>query len=199
MEKNQAYTLSEFSVTVQDEQIRETIKNYTVDGAMGHLLDAKTDGLRLSDFTVFEIEELMNLGDRYALPVLLYLFRRIERSLQGQPAAILLDEAWLMLGHPVFREKIREWLKVLRRANCFVLMATQSLTDAANSGIFDVIVVITLANSEHELFPLLHLRFIFLPAMVVLLVTFIIFYPAVIIRRILIIVALIVLLLLLRC
>ena len=140
MEKNQAYTLSEFSVTVQDEQIRETIKNYTVDGAMGHLLDAKTDGLSLSDFTVFEIEELMNLGDRYALPVLLYLFRRIERSLQGQPAAILLDEAWLMLGHPVFREKIREWLKVLRRANCFVLMATQSLTDAANSGIFDVII-----------------------------------------------------------
>ena len=140
MEKNQAYTLSEFSVTVQDEQIRETIKNYTVDGAMGHLLDAKTDGLSLSDFTVFEIEELMNLGDRYALPVLLYLFRRIERSLQGQPAAILLDEAWIMLGHPVFREKIREWLKVLRRANCFVLMATQSLTDAANSGIFDVIV-----------------------------------------------------------
>ena len=140
MENNQAYTLSEFSVTVQDEQIRETIKNYTVDGAMGHLLDAKTDGLSLSDFTVFEIEELMNLGDRYALPVLLYLFRRIERSLQGQPAAILLDEAWLMLGHPVFREKIREWLKVLRRANCFVLMATQSLTDAANSGIFDVIV-----------------------------------------------------------
>ena len=140
MEKNQAYTLSEFSVTIQDEQIRETIKNYTVDGAMGHLLDAKTDGLSLSDFTVFEIEELMNLGDRYALPVLLYLFRRIERSLNGQPAAILLDEAWLMLGHPVFREKIREWLKVLRRANCFVLMATQSLTDAANSGIFDVIV-----------------------------------------------------------
>ena len=140
MENNQAYTLSEFSVTVQDEQIRETLKNYTVDGAMGHLLDAKTDGLSLSDFTVFEIEALMNLGDRYALPVLLYLFRRIERSLHGQPAAIILDEAWLMLGHPVFREKIREWLKVLRRANCFVLMATQSLTDAANSGIFDVII-----------------------------------------------------------
>jgi type IV secretion system protein VirB4 len=140
MEKSHACTLSEFSVTVQDEQIRETLKNYTIDGAMGHLLDAKTDGLDLSDFTVFEIEELMNLGDRYALPVLLYLFRRIERSLHGQPAAIILDEAWLMLGHPVFREKIREWFKVLRRANCFVLMATQSLTDAANSGIFDVIV-----------------------------------------------------------
>ena len=107
---------------------------------MGHLLDAEEDGLSLSDFTVFEIEELMNLGEKYALPVLLYLFRRIERSLHGQPAAIILDEAWLMLGHPVFRAKIREWLKVLRKANCLVLMATQSLSDAANSGILDVIV-----------------------------------------------------------
>jgi type IV secretion system protein VirB4 len=135
-----ARTMSEFSLTIQDDLIREAIRQYTVDGSMGHLLDAETDGLSLSDFTVFEIEELMNLGDKYALPVLLYLFRRIERALHGQPAAIILDEAWLMLAHPVFRAKIREWLKVLRKANCLVLMATQSLSDAANSGILDVIV-----------------------------------------------------------
>lgn len=133
-------TLSEFTVTIQDEAIRDALKQYTVDGTMGHLLDAEEDGLTLSDFTVFEIEELMNLGDKYALPVLLYLFRRIERSLKGQPTAIVLDEAWLMLGHPVFRAKIREWLKVMRKANCLVLMATQSLSDASNSGILDVIV-----------------------------------------------------------
>jgi type IV secretion system protein VirB4 len=133
-------TISDFVNTVQDESIRAALHQYTVDGTMGHLLDAEEDGLSFSDFTVFEIEELMNLGDKYALPVLLYLFRRIERSLHGQPAAIILDEAWLMLGHPVFRAKIREWLKVLRKANCFVLMATQSLSDAANSGILDVIV-----------------------------------------------------------
>ncbi len=140
MHASGARTLSEFSVTIQDEVIREAIEQYTVDGAMGHLLDAEEDGLALSDFTTFEIEELMNLGEKYALPVLLYLFRRIERSLKGQPAVIILDEAWLMLGHPAFRAKIREWLKVLRKANCLVLMATQSLSDAANSGILDVIV-----------------------------------------------------------
>jgi len=140
MHASGARTLAEFSVTIQDEAIREAIKQYTVDGSMGHLLDAETDGLLLSDFTVFEIEELMNLGEKFALPVLLYLFRRIERGLQGQPAVIILDEAWLMLGHPAFREKIREWLKVMRKANCLVLMATQSLSDAAGSGILDVIV-----------------------------------------------------------
>jgi type IV secretion/conjugal transfer VirB4 family ATPase len=133
-------TISDFVTTVQDNRISEALHQYTVDGTMGHLLDAEEDGLSFSDFTVFEIEELMNLGDKYALPVLLYLFRRIERSLHGQPAVIILDEAWLMLGHPVFRAKIREWLKVLRKANCLVLMATQSLSDAANSGILDVIV-----------------------------------------------------------
>ncbi len=133
-------TLSDFIVTIQDEAIRECLRQYTIDGMMGHLLDAEADGLNLSTFTTFEIEELMNLGDKYALPTLLYLFRRIERSLKGQPAAIILDEAWLMLGHPVFRAKIREWLKVMRKNNCLVLMATQSLSDAANSGILDVIV-----------------------------------------------------------
>jgi type IV secretion/conjugal transfer VirB4 family ATPase len=140
MYKSGARTLSEFSITVQDEQIREAIKPYTADGGMGHLLDAEQDGLALADFTVFEIEDLMNLGQKFALPTLLYLFRRIERALQGQPAVIILDEAWLMLGHPAFRAKIREWLKVLRKANCLVLMATQSLSDAVNSGILDVIV-----------------------------------------------------------
>lgn len=140
MVANGSKTFTDFLSSIQDQEIRDALSSYTIDGAMGHLLDASEDGLSLSDFTVFEIEELMNLGQKYALPVLLYLFRRIERSLHGQPAILLLDEAWLMLAHPAFREKIKEWLKVLRKANCLVLMATQSLSDAANSGILDVLV-----------------------------------------------------------
>ncbi|GGE90433.1 VirB4 family type IV secretion/conjugal transfer ATPase [Massilia psychrophila] len=140
MHESGARTMSEFSLTIQDEPIREALKQYTVDGMMGQLLDAELDGLELSRFTTFEIEDLMNLGEKFALPVLLYLFRRIERSLHGQPAAILLDEAWIMLGHPVFRDRIREWLKSFAKKNCVVVLSTQSLTDAANSGILDVIV-----------------------------------------------------------
>ena len=117
MHASGARTLSEFSVTIQDAAIREAIKQYTVDGSMGHLLDAEEDGLSLSDFTVFEIEELMNLGEKFALPVLLYLFRRIERALKGQPSVIIPDEAWLMLGHP--RSAPRSGMaQVLRKANC---------------------------------------------------------------------------------
>jgi type IV secretion system protein TrbE len=132
-------TLSDFVSTVQDPVIREVLNEYTLAGSKGQLLDADRDTFGLDSFTVFEVEELMNLSPKYGLPILLYLFRRIERSLRGQPAVIFLDEAWLMLGHPVFREKIREWLRVLRKANCLVLMATQSLSDAVNSGITDII------------------------------------------------------------
>jgi hypothetical protein len=44
-----------------------------------------------------------------------------------------------MLGHVTFRNKIREWLKVLRKANCAVVLATQSISDAERSGIIDVL------------------------------------------------------------
>ena len=133
-------TLSEFTAKVQDTDIRAALKDYTIDGLMGHLLDAEEDQLSISDFITFEIEHLMDLGDRYALPVLLYLFMRIQEALDGRPTLIILDEAWLMLGHDVFREKIREWLKTLAKKNCRVLMATQNLSDASQSGILDVIV-----------------------------------------------------------
>ena len=92
-----------------------------------------------SFFTVFEMENLMALGERNLVPVLLALFRRFERSLTGAPALLILDEAWVMLGHPVFREKIRDWLKTLRKANCAVVLATQSLSDAVRSGLLDVL------------------------------------------------------------
>ncbi len=140
MHESGARTLSELTLTVQDTEIRAALKQYTVDGLMGHLLDAEQDGLDLSTFSTFEIEDLMNLGEKFALPVLLYLFRRIEKSLHGQPAMILIDEAWIMLGHPVFRDKIREWLKAFAKKNCLLLLSTQSLSDASKSGILDIII-----------------------------------------------------------
>ncbi len=132
-------SMSDFVSGVQLREIKDALHHYTVDGPMGQLLDAEKDGLALGLFQTFEIEQLMNMGERNLVPVLTYLFRRIEKRLTGAPSLIILDEAWLMLGHPTFRDKIREWLKVLRKANCAVLLATQSISDAERSGIIDVL------------------------------------------------------------
>ncbi|MFK4531823.1 type IV secretion/conjugal transfer VirB4 family ATPase [Bradyrhizobium ottawaense] len=139
MVKARGRSLSDFVSGVQMREIKDALHHYTVDGPMGQLLDAERDGLQLGSFQTFEIEQLMNMGERNLVPVLTYLFRRIEKRLTGAPSLIILDEAWLMLGHPVFRDKIREWPKVLRKANCAVLLATQSISDAERSGIIDVL------------------------------------------------------------
>lgn len=150
-------SLTNFVATVQDQGVRDALNHYTIgNGSMGHVLDGEADSVMVSSFTVFEIDELMKLGDKNAIPVLLYLFRRFEQSLKGQPAILSLDEAWVMLGHPVFRERLREWLKELRKKNCLVLLATQSLSDATTSGLLDVLVEqcptkILLPNTEADL------------------------------------------------
>ena len=147
-------TLTDFIATVQDADIRAALDPYAI-SRLGPLLDSRADGLALSSFVVFDIDALMAMGPKIVIPVLLYLFRRFEKSLDGGPALLLLDEAWVMLGHPVFREKIREWLKVLRKANCAVVMASQSLSDVKGSGLADVIqescpTKVFLANEEAD-------------------------------------------------
>lgn len=134
-----ARTLTNFVTNLQHPDLKQALEYYTISGPAGDLLDQDHESLKSGRLQTYEIEELMNRGDKLLIPVLLYLFHRIERELKGQPALLLLDEAWLMLGHPVFRAKIREWLKTLRKANCAVLLATQSLSDAARSGILDVL------------------------------------------------------------
>jgi type IV secretion system protein VirB4 len=132
-------TLTDFLATVQDADIREALGAYTIDGSFGRMLDAREDELALSDFVTYEIDDLMSMGERIVIPVLLRLFRLFEQSLDGSPAMLLLDEAWIMLAHPVFRGKIIEWLKTLRKLNCLVVMSTQSLSDAMRSGLLDVL------------------------------------------------------------
>ncbi|NTZ47737.1 conjugal transfer protein TrbE [Lelliottia aquatilis] len=139
MQASRILTMSEFCIQVQDQQIKEAIHYYTQEGRCGDLLDAEHDSTALASLQVFEIETLMKRGDKDMLAVLLYLFRKIERGLTGHPTMIVIDEAWMALSHPVFREMIKEWLKVLRKANCVVILATQSLSDAVNSGMLDVL------------------------------------------------------------
>jgi type IV secretion/conjugal transfer VirB4 family ATPase len=132
-------TLGALVTIIQDDNLRNALNYYTLKGPAGHLLDAESDGLGEDIFQVFEMEHLMNLGEKILLPTLTYLFHRIEQRFKGQPTLLVLDEAWVMLGHDVFKAKIREWLKVLRKANVAVVFATQSLSDLIKSGISDVI------------------------------------------------------------
>ena len=132
-------TLTGLSVLLQSNALKAALMPYTLDGPFGRLLDAAENRLELADVQCFETEELMHEAG-VVLPVLTYLFHRLEDRFDGRPTLLILDEAWVYLDNPIFASRIREWLKVLRKKNVSVVFATQSLADIAGSSIAPAII-----------------------------------------------------------
>ncbi|HEX8442778.1 MAG TPA: conjugal transfer protein TrbE [Allosphingosinicella sp.] len=132
-------TLTGLSLLVQSNALKSALLTYTLEGPYGALLDAAEDGLRVSALQCFETEALMGQAGA-VLPVLTYLFNRLDETFDGSPTLLILDEAWVFLDNPSFAARIREWLKVLRKRNVSVVFATQSLADIAGSSIAPAII-----------------------------------------------------------
>ena len=127
-------TLTGLSVLLQSNTLRRAMEPYILGGPHGALLDADRDRFGASNVQCFEMEELMHTPSA-VLPVLTYLFHRLQGRFDGAPTLLILDEAWVFLDDPLFATRIREWLKTLRKKNVSVIFATQSLTDIQKSGI----------------------------------------------------------------
>jgi type IV secretion system protein TrbE len=132
-------TLTGLSVLLQSNALRQALQPYTLGGPHGRLLDADHDRLGHASVQGFEMEELMH-GKAAVLPVLGYLFHRLDERFDGAPTLLILDEAWVFLDDPAFAGRIREWLKTLRKRNVSVVFATQSLVDVQTSSIAPAIV-----------------------------------------------------------
>jgi type IV secretion/conjugal transfer VirB4 family ATPase len=131
-------TIFGLTVLLQNYELRSALLPYTASGPHGRLIDNQSDNLTYGTFACFEMEALMETP-KAVLPVLSYLFHKLEQRFNGSPTLLVLDEAWLFLDNKSFSAKIREWLKVLRKANVSVLFATQSLADIDQSPISQTI------------------------------------------------------------
>ena len=149
-------TLTDLVNTLQDHQLRDGLNHYTLAGGLGGLLDAKDDSLGAGAFQVFEIGHLMNLGEKNLVPILLYLFHRVERRLREErPGLLIIEEAWITALNTVFGQKVEEWLRTLRKKNTAVVFVSQSLADVVGSSRRDIILEscptkIFLPNPEAE-------------------------------------------------
>ncbi len=125
-------TLTLFCSTVQNIAVRQALKYYTLNGSM-KLLDAEKDHLKTSYLQSFEMGWLLAQKAEIYLPILLYIFDQIESQLEqtngANPTLIILEEAWLYIGHDIFAAKLRDWLKTMRKKNARVVFVTQSLSD----------------------------------------------------------------------
>ena len=107
-------SLTTFLSFIREGDVRRVLQNYTTGGPLGTLLDGDADMLPDADFSVVALQEVMPLGDKFSLPVLLHLLKRLERGLDGRPTAILLDDSWQALLHPAVRINWRVWLNRFR-------------------------------------------------------------------------------------
>jgi type IV secretion/conjugal transfer VirB4 family ATPase len=132
-------SLTDFVYTLGDPELKEVLSHYTLEGPLHSLLDGRDDSLHLGSHVVFEMAHIMALGDANALPVLEYIFHRIETSLDGNLTYIPIDEARVAFSHPVFYAKVKEWLKDIRRKNGFVSLFFQAISDGAPDGAFHLL------------------------------------------------------------
>ena len=127
-------SMTSFHTLLQDETLKKVLLPYTLDGPYGEIFDGVYHDLEDSRWLCFEMERLMEQPEALG-PVLLYVFHLLEQRFSGDPALLILDEAWLFLDHPLFSQRIREWLKTLRKKNVSVIFATQSIADLVESSI----------------------------------------------------------------
>ncbi len=121
--------------------IANRLKQWHSTGRYHQIFDHVNDVIDFHSETLFGFEMGNLLANKTTLiPVLLYLFHRIQLSLDGTPNMIVLDEAWALIDNKVFAAKIKDWLKTLRKLNGMVVFATQSVEDAVNSSISDTLI-----------------------------------------------------------
>lgn len=105
---------------------------------LAYLFGGEKDEFGIGSFkrkTMIEMGPLMNLGDIAVLPSLKFMFDRMDELFDEdpQPTLLVMDEAWKFLTHEVFRAKIKEWLKTLRKKRVFVIFALQNINDIDDS------------------------------------------------------------------
>lgn len=136
--KEKFRTLSNLNTSLNDRILKETLEKYTITGSLGRYFDNDHENVSFDSWQVFEMAKIMN-NKSAVTPLLSYLFHKIEEQLTGKPTILILDECWMFFSNEQFSEKIREWLKVLRKKNTSVIFATQELGDIMNSSLFTTI------------------------------------------------------------
>ncbi len=131
-------TISGLAALLQSNSLKQALRPYCIGGPYGRLLDAEMEWLGEASVQSFETEGLIGTGAAPA--VLSYLFHRIESRFDGRPSLLIIDEGWRALDDGGFAQKIKEWLKTLRKKNVSVVFSSQSLADIEASPIAPVIV-----------------------------------------------------------
>ena len=124
----------------QGDTIARRLQPWWGDGSHAWLFDNQHDALSFDDRTTgFDLTFILDdaMG---RTPTLMYLFHRVDELLDGQKTIIFIDEGWKALDDEAFEERIKDWLKTIRKRNGLIGFGSQSANDAIQSRIGDAII-----------------------------------------------------------
>jgi len=116
------------------------LDRWTQNGPLGWVFDNTSDDLRLdAHFMGFDMTEFLDDAE-VRTPLMMYLFHRIEKLIDGRRIVIDIDEFWKALADEAFRELAQNKLKTIRKQNGLMMFGTQSPADVLKSPISHTIV-----------------------------------------------------------
>jgi len=135
-------TLTLFANLLQQPRLREVLSNYITGGKWGHIFDGEAVTPEANGggaVTVYEMRGLVALGERAAAPATELILHGIEAGMGTAPTFIYVDEAWRMLSDEVSADWLYDAIRTFRKRNAGITLATQSLTEIANSPYRDLL------------------------------------------------------------
>lgn len=121
------------------QELATQLQQWVGSGPKARFFDNHEDTFALSSFTCIEMNRLFQ-DEQVARAFMEYAFYRIFKRLDGRPTIIYIEEAWFMLADDHFAANLDDWLRTLAKKNAFVLLATQSLAEVADSKIFSTLI-----------------------------------------------------------
>jgi len=124
----------------RDERLARDLEKWHSGGEYAWLFDNDEDTLDLNSRVIaFDLTSILDTP-AIRTATLLYMFHRVRMTLDGSKSLIFIDEGWKALDDEVFANKIKDWLKTIRKMNGVIGFGSQSASDAANSSISDSLI-----------------------------------------------------------
>jgi type IV secretion system protein VirB4 len=118
-------------------QIYESL-NIWSKGKLSHIFGAKEEINWSDQIIAFDFSEIIKQKP-VVIPIVNYLLHRIEENLDGNPAIIVLSEAWSLISNKIFAPQLNEFLVRMRKKNCVVIFASDDVKKVGESEIiFDI-------------------------------------------------------------
>lgn len=135
-QKRRLSALLEFFDPTDENGLHARLSRWCRGGALDWVFDNAEDKFQLEGSPIFgfDVTEFIE-HDEIRTPIIMYLFHRIEKLIDGRRLIIFMDEFWKLLLDDHFEDLVQNKLKTIRKQNGFLVMFTQSPRDALRSKI----------------------------------------------------------------